>query len=527
MSFYLKYRPRVIADLDLSGVRDGLGRILATGGVNHAYLFVGPRGAGKTSTARILAKVVNCERNKTVESGKPLQEPCLECDSCRQIEAGNFVDVIEIDAASNRGIDAIRDLREKVGLLPVSAKRKVYIIDEVHMLTTEAFNALLKTLEEPPAHVMFILCTTEEYKVPETIASRCMRIRFTKATHDEMTTSLSKVAKGEKLDIKQDALDLLADSVDGSFREGHKLLEQLASFPGVISLSQVQDLLGQSAGCTPKILANLLVEGKTKEALDEIIRSDSLGVNWPSYTQTLLVYLRDQMRAQYGIGEANLQVSSKRIGQVIEGVTQSLVDMKTSVLPSLPLELLAVELGEVTQAPEPVVKKTPQVSHPQPPVASKPAQSTPTPQAVEPDQLPVQVTPEPIITPIEDVPSDIKVDLGTVVKRWEDILTALAPKNHSVAGLLRSAHPKAVEGRYLVLEVFYKFHKEQLEQDAKRRLLEEALAETVGPLIVRCVLGQKTVEAMQKMPEVDNVVVVNPDKELASAVEDVFGVGIS
>ena len=163
MVFYRKYRPQKIDDLDSAAVRDTLHAVLQND-VSHAFLFTGPKGLGKTSTARIVAKVVNCERKK-----KGSIEPCNECDQCVSITNGTNVDVLEIDAASNRGIDEIRELKEKIRLAPVAAHRKVYIIDEVHMLTTEAFNALLKTLEEPPSHAMFILCTTEAHKVPETI----------------------------------------------------------------------------------------------------------------------------------------------------------------------------------------------------------------------------------------------------------------------------------------------------------------------------------------------------------------------
>src|SRR5687767_12395504 len=238
MSFYLKYRPRNIGELDLDTVRESLESILKSGKFSHAYLFVGPRGAGKTSAARILAKVVNCLRR--VESG----EPCLECEMCKMIENGSALDVIEIDAASNRGIDNIRELREKIGLAPVMGTRKVYIIDEVHMLSIDAFNALLKTLEEPPMHAMFVLCTTEDHKVPETVVSRCIRVQFTKANEEEVKRSLMKAITGEKLNVLEEALIMLARSVDGSFREGHKVLEQLASLEKEVTLLDVKKVIG-------------------------------------------------------------------------------------------------------------------------------------------------------------------------------------------------------------------------------------------------------------------------------------------
>src|SRR3990167_11242532 len=189
MVFYRKYRPQKIEELDSKEVREKLYNVLESSSVPHAFLFTGSKGLGKTSTARIVAKVLNCEKKtKGIE-------PCNKCEQCVSITNGTNMDILEIDGASNRGIDEIRDLREKVKLSPMSATRKVYIIDEVHMLTQEAFNALLKTLEEPPSHVVFILCTTEPHKVPGTIISRCLRIQFKRATEEELVRSFGKIIK--------------------------------------------------------------------------------------------------------------------------------------------------------------------------------------------------------------------------------------------------------------------------------------------------------------------------------------------
>jgi DNA polymerase III subunit gamma/tau len=217
MVFYRKYRPQKIDDLDNRDVRETLTSVLSQAVPPHAFLFTGPKGLGKTSSARIVAKVVNCtglsankEQNKKISISKSLVqsskldagasiEPCDKCESCISIADGTNMDILEIDAASNRGIDEIRDLKEKIRLAPLSSKMKVYIIDEVHMLTTEAFNALLKTLEEPPAHAMFILCTTEAQKLPATIVSRCLHVAFRKATEEELVRSFERISKGEKL----------------------------------------------------------------------------------------------------------------------------------------------------------------------------------------------------------------------------------------------------------------------------------------------------------------------------------------
>ena len=208
MVFYLKYRPQTIEELDSKEIREKLYSVLQGLGIPHAFLFTGPKGLGKTSTARIVAKSLNCEKKtKGVE-------PCNKCEQCVSITNGTNMDILEIDGASNRGIDEIRDLREKVKLSPMSARKKVYIIDEVHMLTQEAFNALLKTLEEPPSHVVFILCTTEPHKVPATIMSRCLCIQFKKATEEELIRSFKRIIKREKLEAETEALSLIAGLSD-------------------------------------------------------------------------------------------------------------------------------------------------------------------------------------------------------------------------------------------------------------------------------------------------------------------------
>src|ERR1035437_6549591 len=234
MVFYRKYRPQKIEDLDNESVRKTLYSIFSKGDFSHAFLFTGPKGLGKTSTARIVAKVINCEKHiglKGQRSEKEI-EPCNKCEQCLSISNGNNLDVLEIDGASNRGIDEIRDLKEKINLAPFKASKKIYIIDEVHMLTTEAFNALLKTLEEPPSHAVFILCTTEQHKVPATIASRCSKINFTRATEEEFVRSLQRVVKAEELKADKEALLEIAKLSDGSFRDGVKLLEEVAIFAG-------------------------------------------------------------------------------------------------------------------------------------------------------------------------------------------------------------------------------------------------------------------------------------------------------
>jgi len=245
MTLYLKYRPQRIEDLDLAEVREILKSMLAKKELPHAWLFTGPWGTGKTSAARILAKAVNCEHRNGVE-------PCNECEMCREITQGSATDIIEIDAASNRGIEEIRELRDKVRLAPMRAKYKVYIIDEVHMLTTEAANALLKTLEEPPEHTLFALCTTEPEKLLDTVKSRCVWVKFKKPSIAEMVSSLEHVLKGEKIKSDTTALQLVAQAAKGSFRDGTKILEQIIMTKDAVTEEGVREVLGWMGKADPE-----------------------------------------------------------------------------------------------------------------------------------------------------------------------------------------------------------------------------------------------------------------------------------
>jgi len=290
MNLYLKYRPQRIEELDLVGVRRILGEMVSANKVAHAYLLTGPRGSGKTSTARVLARVVNCEHNQ-----KKLGEPCNECSACQSILSGSAMDVIEIDAASNRGIDDIRELKEKIRLAPAHLPKKVYIIDEVHMLTTEAFNALLKTLEEPPSHSLFILCTTELHKVPETIVSRCSRIQFTKATPEEMQRSFKRVIEGEGAEAESEALAYLAKAVDGSFRDGVKILDQVLSNSKKLTLSDLTQAISGSATYKIDDLVSALAKKDINVALAELNEATKNGMDLTYLLVNLMRALRDKL----------------------------------------------------------------------------------------------------------------------------------------------------------------------------------------------------------------------------------------
>ncbi len=255
--------------------------------LSHAYLFSGPRGTGKTTAAKLLAKAVNCENG-------PATEPCNECDACRRITAGAVMDVLEIDAASNRGVDEIRDLREKVKYAPTEVRQKVYIIDEVHMLTTEAFNALLKTLEEPPPHVMFILATTEPHRLPATVISRCQRFDFRRVSLEEQTQRLRVICEQEGIAAEEEAIEYIARLSDGGMRDALSILDQISSFSdGQVSYQQVLDMTGGIPSKQFAALAKTILEDDIGGMLQMIEGFMQEGKSADKCMENLLYYFRD------------------------------------------------------------------------------------------------------------------------------------------------------------------------------------------------------------------------------------------
>lgn len=259
---------------------------------SHAYLFYGPRGSGKTTTARLIAKLANCETRQQNSAFKDKGEPCNKCRPCNEIDNAHALDVIEIDAASNRGIDEIRDLQEGIKLSPISYRKKVFIIDEVHMLTREAFNALLKTLEEPPAHALFVLATTEYEKVPATISSRTQRFHFRKLTLEEIIKKLRFIVSQEKLKISGEALELIAALAEGSLRDAESLLDQITSLDQNVELKDVERIAGKIGHRKTSQLADYLLKGELSQALNYLNEIDQGGYNLVQLNKDLIHYLR-------------------------------------------------------------------------------------------------------------------------------------------------------------------------------------------------------------------------------------------
>jgi DNA polymerase-3 subunit gamma/tau len=374
-SLYRKYRSQTFADLvgQEAASRALQGAIMGAR-VAHAYLFSGSRGTGKTSAARLLAKALNCTGR-----ARDSAEPCNACQSCLEMTAGSALDLIEIDAASNRGIDEIRDLREKVNLSPALGPFKVYIIDEAHMLTEPAFNALLKTLEEPPAHVVFILCTTDAQKIPLTVIGRCQQFVFRRHSEEQIVSRLTHIAKSEKVSVDADAMTLIARTAQGSMRDAVGLLDQLVPLAsGPISLESARSLLGIA---DPRLLDSLLddvLAGRAAEALAEVNRVYAAGAELRQVVRGLMEGCRDRLVAAL---TARDQPTARRLSSVLDSLLHLDGEVRRHAEPRFLVEAtlarLAVELGtdEVPPAMPVVQKEVPlaaPTAAPQPAVSSAP-----------------------------------------------------------------------------------------------------------------------------------------------------------
>ena len=350
-----KYRPASFDQLvGQDQVRLALGNAINSNRVGHAYLFTGARGVGKTSTARIFAKCLNCDQG-------PTQSPCDACDLCEAVGRGDDVDVIEIDGASNRGIDNIRDLRSNANIRPSRSRFKIYIIDEVHMLSKEAFNALLKTLEEPPAHVKFIFCTTDPEKIPITVLSRCQRYDFQPVRTAEIQKCLADIVAAENQQAEPAALTLLAQRAKGSMRDSQSLLEQVLAFAdGKITVEQVNSLLGTADVDSVFDLLSSLANSDTRAALQKIHDACTRGVDPGQLAEQLLGVLRDTLAQQAGCAQdvmlyvtpdnqASLdscaeQLNPEQLLATMQVIDQALVSMSRSAHPRTLLEMAAVRI---------------------------------------------------------------------------------------------------------------------------------------------------------------------------------------
>ncbi len=503
--FYRKWRPQTLSEvLGQEPVTQTLRHAVEGGKIAHAYLFCGPRGTGKTSMARILAKAVNCPN----QIGG---EPCNACDICRSITEGRALDVIEIDAASNRGIDEIRSLREKANYAPSLARYKVYIIDEVHMLTEAACNALLKTLEEPPGHVIFVLATTEAHKVIATIISRCQRFNFHRLAQTEIMDKLQLICQKEGIQIELDSLRLIARAATGSLRDAENILQQLIAYYGnQIELDQVQAALGISGDSRVRRLVQCVVNRDVAAGLQVINSLESDGVDLRQFNLGLVEYLRGLLLAKSQCEEA-VNVTSEDLAEMESLATNatlnyllkavksfSSIDFRSDSYSALPLELalldcaLSPPTGQeqlTTTKPSEVVGAT-EITEPPESIeeAEVPAalESTEVSESIEEAEVPVTLD----STELPD--KEISQDIDYLRSHWKEFIKSLRGEGSSgnLDAFLRSAcDPVTVEDDTLVLGFYYSFHKEKIEDAKYRHLVEKKLNEVFGrPYKIRCIL---------------------------------------
>jgi DNA polymerase-3 subunit gamma/tau len=379
--FYRKWRPQSFAEVaGQEPITRTLTNAVGSGKVAHAYLFTGPRGTGKTTTGRLLAKAVNCTDPRK-------GEPCNACDSCRLFLEGRALDLIELDAASNRGIDEIRSLRDKVGFAPAAARYKLYLVDEVHMLTEPAFNALLKTLEEPPPHVIFVLATTEPHKVPATIASRCQRFDFRRIPLSAIVEVLGRVCREEKVKCPDEGLELIARSATGSLRDALNLLEQLMDYHGrKLTLADVQAGLGLVGDARSRDLARHALKGDLADGLALVASVRDDGLDMRQFQREVLGHLRNLLLVKAG-AEATLSLTPEQADELkavasdvgAEDILRALkvfgqADLRADPQSSLPLELALAEcvLGPVEKEAQAPVPQPMPVARPAPPRQAPP-----------------------------------------------------------------------------------------------------------------------------------------------------------
>ena len=496
-TLYRKYRPESFAEIiGQKYIVQALSNAVKYDKVGQAYLFTGPRGTGKTSMARILAKAVNCEKNIK-------GNPCKKCENCKAIIDGRSLDIFEIDAASNTGVENIRELRETVKLPPAKLKYKIYIIDEVHMLSTGAFNALLKTLEEPPSHVIFILATTEIHKVPETIISRCQRFDFARISIESIIKKLSKIAGSEKIKIDKEALENIAISSEGGMRDAESLLAQIISLEDKhITAKEVQEILGTTRHEALEKMTELIVDKKTSLAisfLNEIVQN---GYDIEVFYKSLLNYIRQLMLVcvDEKLSESfSFELTSEQIDKLkkiskkttardillmADIISQIQPALKSSFIPQLPLEIAIVKITKNFSAAPNVEAKQTKKEYDK--TASKKKEVR-----------------EIIETEKKEVTSERKdarkIFTHDVKKIWKNACENIQKENSSLASILPNCIVSKVEENMITIVAKYSFYKDKLNEANNRLTIESALDKLLESDVQIKVLTEE--EAGVKIPQ--------------------------
>ncbi|MDD5397194.1 MAG: DNA polymerase III subunit gamma/tau [Candidatus Moranbacteria bacterium] len=532
LSLYRKYRPLTFSDVIGQGhIVQTLSNAILHGRIGHAYLFTGPRGTGKTTMARIFARAVNCSNPKWAN-------PCLECQSCKNITEGRSLDIFEIDAASNTGVDNIRELRENVKFPPSLSKFKVYIIDEVHMLSTGAFNALLKTLEEPPAHVIFILATTEIHKVPETIISRCQRYDFTRLSLEHIIEKLSTIAKNENVSIEKNALEMIAIAAEGGMRDAESLLSQVMSLEDKkITAKEVEEILGTTQRQSLEAMVAYLLNDDSASAITLVNELSRDGYDLDVFNKSFLNYMRQVMLVCVDPKLAKIfsyeltkdqaaalveQAKSHQAGEllsIIQNFSEIQGKIKSSFIPQLPLEMAIIKSGKNAQNTPVAPKNTvpapaaPAAPRPNAPLQTQPAPAPLAPQSPktasvsieEPKSAPMAPqteTPAPIqaISPATEPQlikneaqiADSDFTLNDVKKHWGQFIVETKTKNHSLSAVLQSCQPVNVTAGIITIAAKFTFHKDKLNEYGNKLTLEETFAKILGlRLLIKVITAEE------------------------------------
>ncbi len=462
MSLYLKYRPQGFsAVVGQSHVKQTIQSALKANNLSHAYLFCGPRGTGKTSMARILAKGLNCLNLNEAE-------PCDTCEICTAILNGRLVDLIEIDAASNRGIDEIRELREKIVFSPTQARTKVYIIDEVHMLTKEAFNALLKTLEEPPSHAYFVLATTEAHKIPETIISRCQQFGFKRISDDEIVGNLKMIAKKEEVEAEEAALLLIAKISRGGMRDAIGLLEQMIS-AGQVTEAAVSKHLGLAGMAHLETFLNHLFDVNALAATDLLSELRETGQAMDVFCNQFIAYHRERL-----LTSLHDKVEAGKLMLYIEAFLKAKTQIDLSPLPELPVEVAIIKscgyMTPIFEAPT-----TTPVAH----AASKESVKE---SLVEEGSQESETLAEPQAVPVGNL------DLKAIKEGWDSVLNHI--KTPFIKLSLKDGRPVKYDSGILTLEFASKSYMEKVNSSNNQSAIQEAIMNVYGcKLSLNCILN--------------------------------------